>query len=82
MVDRPDRSEPRFPAGWDAERFWSVVDVCERLGWDSIWFSERAASDAPDPLVAMAAVAGRTSRLKFGPSVMVVPANALLTGQF
>jgi len=60
-------------AGWDGARFWSVVDACERLRWDSIWFSERAASDAPDPLIAMAAVAGRTSRLKFGPSVMVVP---------
>ena len=60
-------------AGWDATRFFDVVDACERLGWDSIWFSERAASDAPDPLVAMAAVAGRTKRLKFGPSVMVAP---------
>jgi len=60
-------------AGWDSQRFFEVVDACERLRWDSIWFSERAASDAPDPLVAMAAVAGRTSRLKFGPSVMVAP---------
>jgi len=60
-------------AGWDTKRFYEVVDACERFGWDSIWFSERAASDAPDPVVAMAAVAGRTSRLKFGPSVMVVP---------
>ena len=60
-------------AGWDGERFWTVVDACERGGWDSIWFSERAASEAPDPLVAMSAVAGRTRRLKFGPSVMVAP---------
>jgi probable F420-dependent oxidoreductase len=60
-------------AGWDANHFYEVVDACEREGMDSIWFSERAASDAPDPVVAMAAVAGRTSRLKFGPSVMVVP---------
>jgi probable F420-dependent oxidoreductase len=60
-------------AGWDAPRFYEVVDACERLGWDSIWFSERAASGAPDTLTAMAAVAGRTKRLKFGPSVMVVP---------
>jgi probable F420-dependent oxidoreductase len=60
-------------SGWSGDTFWSVVDACERLGWDSIWFSERAASDAPDPLVAMAAVAGRTKRLKFGPSVMVAP---------
>jgi probable F420-dependent oxidoreductase len=63
-------------AGWNARRFFEVVDACERLGWDSIWFSERAASDAPDTLVAMAAVAGRTKRLKFGPSVMVVPGRS------
>ena len=60
-------------AGWDADRFWTIVDACERLGWDSLWFSERATSDAADPVVAMAALAGRTTRLKFGPSVMVVP---------
>jgi probable F420-dependent oxidoreductase len=60
-------------AGWNTERFYEVVDACERLRWDSIWFSERAASEAPDPVVAMAAVAGRTTRLKFGPSVMVLP---------
>jgi probable F420-dependent oxidoreductase len=60
-------------AGWNSDRFFEVVDACEQLGWDSIWFSERAASDAPDTLVAMAAVAGRTTRLKFGPSVLVAP---------
>ncbi|HJR18156.1 MAG TPA: TIGR03619 family F420-dependent LLM class oxidoreductase [Actinomycetota bacterium] len=60
-------------AGWDHDTFWSIVDGCERGGWDSIWFSERVTYDAPDPLVAMAAVAGRTTRLKFGPSVMVLP---------
>lgn len=66
-------------SGWEAERFWSIVDACEELGWDSLWFSERVSSDAPDPVVAMAAVAGRTRRLKFGPSVMVVPGrNPLL----
>jgi probable F420-dependent oxidoreductase len=59
--------------GWDPETLWSIVDACEYGGWDSIWFSERVTLDAPDPLVAMAAVAGRTRRLKFGPSVMVLP---------
>ena len=66
-------------AGWDERTFFSIVDACEELGWDSIWFSERVSSDAPDPLVAMAAVAGRTRRLKFGPAVMIVPGrNPLL----
>ncbi|MFY9586253.1 MAG: TIGR03619 family F420-dependent LLM class oxidoreductase [Actinomycetota bacterium] len=66
-------------AGWNESSFLSIVDACEHLGWDSIWFSERVSSDAPDPLVAMAAVAGRTRRLKFGPSVMILPGrNPLL----
>jgi probable F420-dependent oxidoreductase len=60
-------------SGIDAATFAGIVDALEGQGWDSVWFSERVASDAPDPLVAMAAVAGRTAKLKFGPSVMVVP---------
>lgn len=62
-----------FAAGADGERFWSVVDACESLGWDSIWLSERITGPIPDTLTAMAAVAGRTRRLKFGPAVMVLP---------
>lgn len=53
--------------------FWKVVDTCESIGFDSIWFSERVNSSLLDPMAAMAAVAGRTSRLKFGTSVLVVP---------
>ena len=55
------------------ERFVHVVDELERLGFDSLWVSERIGGDAPDPLVAMAVGAGRTTRLKFGTSVMVLP---------
>ncbi|MEI2806803.1 MAG: LLM class flavin-dependent oxidoreductase [Albidovulum sp.] len=35
--------------------------------------SERLGGEAPDPLVAMSFAAGRTTRLKFGMSVMVLP---------
>lgn len=55
------------------ERFGHVVDELERLAFDSLWVSERIGADAPDPLVAMAYGAGRTTRLKFGMSVMVLP---------
>ena len=55
------------------ERFGHVVDELERLAFDSLWVSERIGGTAPDPLVAMAYGAGRTSRLKFGMSVMVLP---------
>lgn len=53
--------------------FGIVVDALERLRFDSLWLSERIGGDAPDPLVAMAFAAGRTRRLKFGMSVMVLP---------
>lgn len=53
--------------------FGVVVDELERLGFDSVWMSERITGEAPDPLVAMAYGAGRTTNLKFGTSVMVLP---------
>jgi probable F420-dependent oxidoreductase len=55
------------------ERFGHVVDELERLKFDSLWVSERIRTTAPDPLVAMAFAAGRTTALKFGMSVMVLP---------
>ncbi len=53
--------------------YGAVVDALEGLGFDSLWLSERISGPAPDPLVAMAYGAGRTERLKFGMSVMVLP---------
>lgn len=55
------------------EGFAVVVDALERLRFDSLWLSERISGDAPDPVVAMSFAAGRTRRLKFGMSVMVLP---------
>lgn len=55
------------------EGFGVVVDEMERLRFDSLWLSERISGDAPDPLVACAYAAGRTTRMKFGFSVMVLP---------
>lgn len=53
--------------------FGEVVDALESLRFDSLWLSERINGSAPDPLVGMAFAAGRTKRLKFGMSVMVLP---------
>lgn len=60
----------------DEQRFGTLVDDLDRLGFDSLWVSERVGADAPDPMVAMAFAAGRTSRLKFGMSVMVLPGRS------
>jgi probable F420-dependent oxidoreductase len=55
------------------DTFDVVVDELERLDFDSLWLSERINAEAPDPLVGMAYAAGRTTSLKFGMSVMVLP---------
>ncbi|MCU1450432.1 MAG: Luciferase-like monooxygenase [Acidimicrobiales bacterium] len=57
----------------DAEPFAQLVDALERLGFDSLWLSERITGPAPDPLVGLAVAAGRTRKLKLGTSVMVLP---------
>ena len=58
---------------WDGADYAMFVDDLERLGYDSLWFSERINGAAPDPVTAMAFAAGRTTRLKLGMSVMVLP---------
>ena len=55
------------------EGFGVVVDALERLRFDSLWLSERIGGESPEPLVAMSFAAGRTTRLKVGMSVMVLP---------
>lgn len=60
---------------WDsAAGFWRIVDECERFDFDSLWLSERPSGRLPDSLAALAAIAGRTERLKFGTSVLIAPA--------
>src|SRR5689334_17120575 len=56
----------------DAQGFVTLVDDLERLGFDSLWLSERVTGPAPDPLVALAIAAGRTRKLKLGTSVQVL----------
>ncbi len=66
----------------DQEGFTTLVDDLERLGFDSLWVSERVSGEAPDPIVAMSFAAARTQRLKFGMSVMVLPGrNPVLTAK-
>jgi probable F420-dependent oxidoreductase len=60
-------------ASSDAEGFASLVDGLERYRFDSLWLSERVTGDCPDPIVGLSVAAGRTTKLKFGFSVLVVP---------
>jgi probable F420-dependent oxidoreductase len=55
-----------------SEGFWRWVDLCEQGGLDSIWQTDRIVSRTPilESMTAMAALAGRTRRLKFGINVV------------
>jgi len=53
--------------------FADAVDALEDSGFDSLWLSERLTGPAVDPLIGLAFAAGRTTNLKFGTSVMVLP---------
>lgn len=52
--------------------YWRWVDLCEAGGVDSLWQTDRIISREPilECMVAMAALAGRTRRLKFGMNVV------------
>ncbi len=57
----------------DQDRFRALVDGLEEHGFDSLWLSERITGDCPDPLMGMAYAAARTTKLKVGMSVLVLP---------
>lgn len=60
----------------DDADFGGLVDDLERLGFDSLWLSERIGHPGPDPLVGLSFAAGRTEKLKLGSSVMVLPGRS------
>jgi probable F420-dependent oxidoreductase len=55
-----------------AREYWRWVDLCEGGGIDSIWQTDRLLSREPmlECMTVMAALAGRTRRLKFGMNVV------------
>jgi len=61
----------QFPFA-DAAGYWRWVDLCEAGGVDSLWQTDRLVSREPmlECMTALAALAGRTRRLKFGMNVV------------
>jgi probable F420-dependent oxidoreductase len=67
----------RFGIGLGAdtgpEQLANIVDHLEATGVDSLWFAELVYSKAVDPFVGMAYALARTTNLKVGTSVTVLP---------
>jgi probable F420-dependent oxidoreductase len=61
----------------DDDEFIPLCQTMDRVGYDSIWLSERLTSPVLDPIVALSVAAGCTRRLKLGTSVIVIPGRNL-----
>ncbi|HTZ14319.1 MAG TPA: TIGR03854 family LLM class F420-dependent oxidoreductase [Mycobacterium sp.] len=60
-------------ANTDPGQLADIVDHLEKRGVDSLWLSELVYSPAVDPMVGMAYALARTTQLKVGTSVAVLP---------
>lgn len=56
------------------DSYWRWIEMCETGGVDSVWQTDRLVSDRPylECISTMAAIAGATSKLKFGMNVVSV----------
>ena len=59
----------------DAATLFAYIDQAEAWGIDSVWLSDHMMGERAEVSIVpmMAAIAARTRRLKFGPSVMMLP---------
>jgi probable F420-dependent oxidoreductase len=53
--------------------YWRWIDTCEDAGIDSVWHSDQLLGSTLEPMVMLAALAGRTQRIKFGTNALVLP---------
>ena len=59
--------------GTDPGAFGDSVATMEALGFDSLWLAELTSRPTPDPIVGLTFAAARTTRLKLGTGVLVLP---------
>jgi len=58
------------------DKLGAFAEAIEQHGFDSLWLSERISGPAPDPLLGLTFAAARTSRIKLGTSVQVLPGRS------
>jgi len=64
---------PGLGANLSADELWQWIDLCEARGIDSLWFSDQLLGGSLEPVAMLAAMAARTSRMRFGTSAIVAP---------
>ena len=77
LTSHPDPQSEPYPHQAIHERVTREVLEAEALGFDSVWIAEHHFSNAygilPDPFSYLGYLAARTTRIKLGAAVMVVP---------
>ena len=63
-----------FPT-YHSSEFFEFVNLCEDVGIDSLWFSDRLSGNENtlDPVISIAALCGVTKKMKFGTSALILP---------
>jgi alkanesulfonate monooxygenase SsuD/methylene tetrahydromethanopterin reductase-like flavin-dependent oxidoreductase (luciferase family) len=72
-MQNPHRQQPDYQVYWEERR---LADLTEPLGFDSFWTVEHHFDDytmVPDVCQYLTYMAGRTSRIKLGTAVIVLP---------
>ncbi|MCB2061874.1 MAG: LLM class flavin-dependent oxidoreductase, partial [Novosphingobium sp.] len=64
---------PGLGADLSADELWQWIDLCEAHGIDSLWFSDQLLGHSLEPVAMLAAMAARTTRMRFGTSAIVAP---------
>ena len=77
FTSHPDPKTETYPHHAIHERVTNEIIEAEELGFDSIWIAEHHFSNRygilPDPFSYLSYLAAKTSRIKLGAAVMVVP---------
>jgi len=60
----------------EGDRLGAFAAAIEHHGFDSLWLSERISGPAPDTLLGLTFAAARTSKIKLGTSVQVLPGRS------
>ena len=60
----------------DGARLGGLAEAIEHHGFDSLWLSERVSGPSPDPLLGLTFAAARTTKIKLGTSVQVLPGRS------
>ena len=77
FTSHPDPETEKYPHHAIHQRVTNEIIEAEELGFDSIWIAEHHFSNRygilPDPFSYLSYLAAKTTRIKLGAAVMVVP---------